>query len=111
MSEQHIRYIRILRHGIAHQLHGILYGSKPAAMEIALNSIAVHRLPMAHMILCHHHITKTSHVICKLIIPLHKLRNAVNNLQNRFGLLRWAPLAAVDFPAPQESNQKSVLMA
>ena len=70
---------------------------KPAAMKIALNPMAVHRLAMAHMVLRHHHIAKAGHIVCKVIIPLHMLRDAVNNLQNRFGLPLRSPLAAVDF--------------
>ena len=96
MTKQNIRQVRKFRHGILHQLAGILDGRKPAAMEIALLAATRNGLAVAHMILSHHHKSQPGKIIGKGIVALHKFRYAVNDLQNSLGITLRHPAAVMD---------------
>ena len=96
MAEQHIGKIREFRHGILHQLAGILNGSKPATMEVASDTVFIQGFTVAHMIFRNHQIAKRIQIPGKLVIPLHPFGNAVDDLQYRLGFSFRSPAAEVD---------------
>ena len=89
MAQQHIGQIGEFLPGLFQQCVAIRHCGKPAAVEISLYAFPIDGLAVAHMVLGHHNIAKGIHIVCKGIITLYILCNAVDDLQhcNR-GLLR-----------------------
>ena len=97
MAKKDIGDARVLVLGFPQEAIAVADSRKPAALKIALGTLFAHRLAMAHMVLRHHHIAQAIEVVCKVIIPLYILRNAVDDLHHRFGLPLRCPPAAVQF--------------
>ena len=96
MAEENIGQVGIFRPGIGKQLVGIRHRAEPAAVEIALNALPIDGLAVAHMILRHHQEAQTVQILGKSVIPLHKFRDAVDDLQNRLWLPFRLPAADMD---------------
>ena len=69
---------------------------KVNAMEEALGGAAFDGLTVAHMILRHHQVALSIQVIGKVIVTLHKFRDAVDDLQNALDFSLGRPAAVMD---------------
>ena len=67
-------------------------------MEIALDSPAVNRLAVSHVVFRHHSNAKAVQIIGKIVVTLNVFCNAVDDLKDRLRLSLRFPAAAVNLP-------------
>ena len=82
MPQQHIGQRWKFRLGAPQQFIAVVHRSEPSAMEISLDTAAIDGLSVPHMVFCHYDKALPIHIICKFIVPLYMLSNAVDNLQH-----------------------------
>ena len=98
MPQKNIGQVRKFGAGLLQKLIAVGHGSKPAAVEIALNSVAIDGFPVPHMILGYHCVAEIIHIAGEFVIALYLLCNSVDDLQHGHrGLIRHPP-ADMDLP-------------